>query len=119
MTDIETLQTVQYMTIKGKRFAVVALEEWESLLERLVTLEDVEVAKRIFAKLKETNGGSKKADWLEWGNVSASEASLRPENRHALKVLRDWMAEPDDLGDDWWDAFEQELEENRFSIRRG
>lgn len=42
---------------------------------------------------------------------------LRPQNRHALAILQAWLDEPDDLGDDWWDAFERDLEKHRFSVR--
>jgi hypothetical protein len=50
-------------------------------------------------------------------SAALPEAELHPQNRRALALLRDWMAEPDDLGDDWWDAFEQDLKQNRFSLR--
>jgi len=42
---------------------------------------------------------------------------LRPENRRALELLEAWMAEPDDLGEAWWDDFERELRQHRFSLR--
>ena len=42
---------------------------------------------------------------------------LRPENRRALNLLEAWMAEPDDLGEAWWDDFEHELQQHRFSLR--
>jgi hypothetical protein len=45
------------------------------------------------------------------------EVSLRPQNQRALALLQDWLAEPDELGDDWWDAFEQDLRRHRFSFR--
>jgi hypothetical protein len=41
---------------------------------------------------------------------------LRPENREALRLLQEWMAIPDDKGDEWWDEFERFLEEHRFSL---
>jgi len=42
---------------------------------------------------------------------------LRAANREALLLLADWLSEPDDLGDEWWDAFELELRNRRFSIK--
>ena len=41
---------------------------------------------------------------------------LRPENQRALALLGEWLAEPDSLGEGWWDAFEHDLEQHRFSI---
>jgi len=37
---------------------------------------------------------------------------ISPANAALLAVLDRWMHEPDDLGDEWWSAFEKELEEN-------
>jgi hypothetical protein len=45
------------------------------------------------------------------------ENTLRPENREALRLLKEWTAIPDDKGDEWWDEFERLLEEHRFSLR--
>jgi hypothetical protein len=48
--------------------------------------------------------------------VAFSVAGLRPQNRQALALLQSWMAEPDDLGDEWWDEFERELKRYRFAV---
>lgn len=69
MTGLEALQSVQYVTAKGKRFAVVALEDWEALLEWLETLEDIEIAERAFAELKKAGGDREKAGWLKWDDI--------------------------------------------------
>jgi hypothetical protein len=45
MTALEALESVQYVTVKGKRLAVVSADEWEAMIEWLETLEDVELAK--------------------------------------------------------------------------
>src|SRR3989304_1074512 len=42
MTGLEALQAVQYVTVGKERFAVVDLKDWESLIEWLETLEDVQ-----------------------------------------------------------------------------
>ena len=42
---------------------------------------------------------------------------LRPQNRRGLALLEDWLAEPDDLGDAWWDDFERDLKQHRLSFR--
>lgn len=43
MNGIEALRSVRYVTVGNKRYACVAIEEWEALLEWLETLEDLQV----------------------------------------------------------------------------
>ena len=69
MTGVEALQSVQYVTVKGKRFAVLSAEDWEALIEWIETLEDVDIAKQAFAELRSVGGDRKKAGWLEWKDV--------------------------------------------------
>jgi hypothetical protein len=69
MTSIEELQSVQFISIKGERFALITLEEWEALLEWLETLEDIEIARRALAELKEAGGDPEKAGWLKWEEI--------------------------------------------------
>lgn len=69
MTGIEALQSVQFVTKKGKRFAVLSAEDWESLIEWLETLEDSQAARQAFAKLKAARGSRKRAGWKEWREV--------------------------------------------------
>ena len=52
MSGLEALQSVQFITSKGKRFAVISTDDWEALIEWLETLEDVQTAKQAFADLK-------------------------------------------------------------------
>lgn len=42
---------------------------------------------------------------------------IRPENIEAIKILRDWMQEPDDWTPEQWDEFENELRTHRFRVR--
>jgi hypothetical protein len=69
MTGLDALQSVQFVTKKGKRLAVLSAEDWESLIEWLETLEDVQVAREAFAELKATKGNRRRAGWLEWDAV--------------------------------------------------
>ena len=71
MTALEALQSVQFVTVKGKRFALVNADDWEGLIEWLETLEDVETAKQAMADLRAAGGNRKKAGWLEWDAVEA------------------------------------------------
>jgi hypothetical protein len=69
MTGLEALQSVQYVNVKGERFAVVSIEDWETLLEWLETLEDVEIAREAYAELKASGGDREQAGWLRWDDV--------------------------------------------------
>jgi hypothetical protein len=71
MTGLEALQSVQFVTLKGKRFAVVNADDWEALIEWIETLEDVDIAKQAIAELKAAGGDRKQAGWLEWDSVEA------------------------------------------------
>ena len=70
MSGLEALQSVQYVTKQGKRFAVLSAEDWEALVEWLETLEDSDVARQAFAELKAADGDRKRAGWLEWKDVA-------------------------------------------------
>lgn len=69
MTGLEALQSVQYVSVKGERFAVVNIEDWEALLDWLETLEDVEIVREAYAELKAVGGDRKQAGWLRWDEV--------------------------------------------------
>ncbi len=49
-------------------------------------------------------------------NIVIPETRLRPQNRQALALLQAWLAESDDLDDEWWDEFEQDLKRHRFAL---
>ena len=69
MTALEALESVQYVTVKGKRLAVISADEWEAMIEWLETLEDVHRAKEAFAQLEAAGGDRKRAGWLRWDDV--------------------------------------------------
>ena len=69
MTALEALQSVQFVTVKGKRLAVISADEWEALIEWLETLEDVQIARTAFATLKAAGGDRAVAGWLKWDEV--------------------------------------------------
>jgi len=52
MAGLESLQSVQYVTAKGKRLAVISIDDWEALIEWLETLEDAQIAKQAYEELK-------------------------------------------------------------------
>ena len=69
MTGLDALQSVQFVTKKGKRLAVLSAEDWEALIEWLETFEDVQTARHAFAELKKVKGNRRRAGWLEWQAV--------------------------------------------------
>jgi hypothetical protein len=71
MTGLEALQSVQYVTAKGKRLAVVDLDDWEAMLDWLETVEDVTIARQAREQLREACGDRRQAGWLEWDSVKA------------------------------------------------
>lgn len=69
MTALDVLQSVQFVTVQGKRLAVVSAEDWETLIEWLETLEDTVAAQEAFAQLKAAGGDRTKAGWHKWSEV--------------------------------------------------
>ncbi len=66
MTGIEALQSVQFVTVKKKRLAVMSADDWAALVEWIETLEDRQIARSAFAELKAAGGDRKRAGWLAW-----------------------------------------------------
>jgi hypothetical protein len=69
MTGLDALQSVQFVTKKGKRLAILTAEDWEALIEWLETLEDAQVARQALAELKAAKGNRRRAGWLKWSEV--------------------------------------------------
>jgi len=69
VSGIEALQSVQFVTRNGKRFAVVDGHDWDSLIEWLETVEDVQVVRQAFAELKAAKGSRRRAGWKKWDAV--------------------------------------------------
>ena len=77
MSGLEALQSVQFVTKKGQRLAVLSAHDWEALIEWLETLEDTQIARQAFAELKAAKGNRRRAGWLEWKEVR-KEIKARP-----------------------------------------
>ena len=69
MKTLEMLQSVRYVTVKGKRFAVLDIEDWEALVEWLENIEDRQVVQQAYEELQSTQGDREKAGWLKWDDV--------------------------------------------------
>jgi len=70
MSGLEALQSVQFVTVKGKRLAILSADDWEALIEWLETVEDIQIARQAFAELKAAGGDRKRAGWMEWKTVA-------------------------------------------------
>ena len=70
MTGLDVLQSVQFVTSNGRRFALLSAEDWEALIEWLETLEDSQIARRAFAELKAAGGDRRSAGWVPWDTVA-------------------------------------------------
>ncbi len=69
MTGLEALQSVQYVSAKARRFAVVPIDEWEALVEWLETLDDLQTVRSALAELKRFGGDRERAGWQRWDDV--------------------------------------------------
>ena len=69
MIATEALQTVQFVTVKGRRFAVLSADDWEALVEWVEDLEDTQIARTAFAELGAAGGDRRRAGWLAWDEV--------------------------------------------------
>lgn len=69
MTGLEALQAVQFVTVQGRRLAVLNVEDGESLVEWLETLEDVSLAKETQRTLQAAGGDRGQAGWLRWDDA--------------------------------------------------
>jgi PHD/YefM family antitoxin component YafN of YafNO toxin-antitoxin module len=71
MEGLDVLQAVQFVTVKGKRLAVISAEDWEALIEWLETTEDIKIAGKAAAELEAADGDRQRAGWLRWEDVEA------------------------------------------------
>ncbi|MBI1294226.1 hypothetical protein GC175_04620 [bacterium] len=69
MSALEAIQTVQFVTVNDKRFAVIDAEEWEALVEWLETLEDLQIFKESYKALEQAGGDRQHAGWARWTDV--------------------------------------------------
>lgn len=69
MIAAKAMQSVQFVTVKGRRFAVLDAEDWEALVEWVEDLEDTQIARTAFADLNAAGGDRRRAGWLAWDEV--------------------------------------------------
>jgi PHD/YefM family antitoxin component YafN of YafNO toxin-antitoxin module len=69
MTSLDMLQSVQFVEVKGKRFVLLSIEDWEALIEWLEDLEDTRIARDALARLQAADGDRVRAGWIKWEDV--------------------------------------------------
>jgi acyl carrier protein phosphodiesterase len=70
MSGCEALQSVQFVTVNEKRFAVIDAEDWEALVDWLEEVEDRQIVRKALEELGATRGDRKQALWPEWQTVA-------------------------------------------------
>ena len=81
----------------------------------VVASSKMDLVSGLVAKLQRSQ--SQAAGFYSLQTAVLLETDLHPQNRHAMALLRTWMASPDEKGSEWWDDFEQQLREHRLSFR--
>jgi hypothetical protein len=71
VVNLEAIQSVRFVTVKGKRLAVLNADDWEKLIEWLEDMEDLQIARSVLAKLKGAGNDYERAGWLKWDDVEA------------------------------------------------
>ena len=99
MTGLDALQSVQFLTKKGKRLAILSAEDWKCLVEWLETLEDTQIARQAFADLKAAKGSRRRAGWFEMERREGQTRVSRYELYIAPAVLAVRKRPPYDYGD--------------------
>ena len=70
MSALDTLQSVQFVTVKEKRFAVIDAEDWDALIDWLEDLEDRQIVGQALQELRAAGGDRNRAGWLKWQDVA-------------------------------------------------
>lgn len=69
ITGLDALQSVQFVTVQDTQLAIVGLDEWETMIEWLETLEDVQLTRKALDELKAAGGERERAGWLKWDEI--------------------------------------------------
>lgn len=66
MSGLDALRSVQFVTVNGRRFALLSADDWETLVEWLETLEDAQIAHDALEALKAAGGDRSRVGWVDW-----------------------------------------------------
>ena len=64
------MQSVQFVTVKEKRFAVIDAEDWEALVDWLEEVEDRQIVAKALEELAAAGGDRQRARWPQWKAVA-------------------------------------------------
>jgi hypothetical protein len=70
MSGLEALQSVQFVTVKEKRLAVIDAEDWEALVDWLEEVEDRQIVRKALEELEAAEGDRRRARWPQWRTVA-------------------------------------------------
>jgi hypothetical protein len=70
MSALESLQSVQFVTIKNRRFAVLDAEDWDALIDWLEDLEDRQIVGQAIEELRAAGGDRSRVHWPRWQEVA-------------------------------------------------
>jgi hypothetical protein len=70
MSGLEALQSVQFVTVKDKRLAVIDAGDWEALVDWLEEVEDRQVVQKALEELETAGGDRQRAGWPQWRTVA-------------------------------------------------
>jgi hypothetical protein len=76
MSGLDALQSVQLVTVDGKHLVVLDGDDWDTLIDRIETLEDAQAARQALADLHAAGGDRAKAGWLRWDDVEDQRGSV-------------------------------------------
>jgi len=71
MSGFEALQSVQFVTVGEKRFAVIDAEDWEALVDWLEDVEDRQIVGRAIEELRAAGGDRGRAGWTPWASAAS------------------------------------------------
>lgn len=69
MKGLQALQSVRYVSVRDKRYAVIEEDDWETLIEWLETLEDLQIFRQSRIELEAAGGDPAEAGWLRWDDI--------------------------------------------------
>lgn len=69
MVGLQAIQSVQYVTVSGKRLVILDAEEWDALMELLEDSEDIALARRVDAEMEAAGGDPEAAGYVRWEDV--------------------------------------------------
>jgi len=70
MNGVELLQSVQFVTVNEKRFAVIDAEDWDALVDWLEEVEDRQIVRKALEELAAAGEDRRRLNWPEWHTVA-------------------------------------------------